>query len=88
MYELLRIPNADKSYLVSKSKSFPDSPSDGVTHRVPAWIKNSNITWLTPPWGLVEMPEPGTPALAHGLIASNWCFHGYDDDADEEFDKP
>ena len=36
IYELLRIPNADESYLMSKSKSFPDSPSDGVTHRVPA----------------------------------------------------
>ena len=38
------------------------------------------------------MPEPGTPALAHlahGLMASNRCFHGYDDNADdEEFAKP
>ena len=28
--------NAGESYLMSKSKSFPDGPSDGVTHRVPA----------------------------------------------------
>ena len=35
------------------------------------------------------MPEPGTPALAHGLMASDRCFHGYDDNADDdEFAKP
>ena len=36
IYELLQIPNASESYLMSESKSFPDGPSDGVTHRVPA----------------------------------------------------
>ena len=53
-------------------------------------MHQEQINGRTSPWGLVEMPEPGTPALAQGLIASNWCFHfhGYDDDADEEFDKP
>ena len=35
------------------------------------------------------MPETGTPALAHGPMASDRCFHGYDDNSDdEEFAKP
>ena len=31
------------------------------------------------------MPEPGTPALARGLLASRRCFHGYDDVDDGDF---
>ena len=30
------------------------------------------------------MPEPGPPALARGLLASKRCFHGYDDDDEED----
>ena len=30
------------------------------------------------------MPEPGTPALASGLLTSSRCFHGYDDDDDDD----
>ena len=29
------------------------------------------------------MPEPGTPALARGLLVSKRCFHGYDDDTED-----
>ena len=36
IYELLPIPNAGDSYLMSNTKSFPDGPGDGVTHRFPA----------------------------------------------------
>ena len=36
-YELIRTPSAGEPHLMSKTKSFPDGPSDGVTHsRVPA----------------------------------------------------
>ena len=38
-YQLLIVAIFDKFYLMSKSISFPDGPSDGVTYRVPAWIK-------------------------------------------------
>ena len=39
-YLLIRIAIFDEFYLMSKSISFPDGPSDGVTHRVPASNKN------------------------------------------------
>ena len=40
-YLLIRIAIFDEFYLMSKSISFPDGPSDGVTYRVPAWIKTN-----------------------------------------------
>ena len=42
-------------------------------------MHQEQINGRTSPCGLVEMPEPGTPALAHGLLTSKRCFHGYDD---------
>ena len=40
-YLLIRIAIFDEFYLMSKSISFPDGPSDGVTYRVPARIKTN-----------------------------------------------
>ena len=51
-YLLIRIAIFGEFYLMSKSISFPDGPSDGVTCRVPAWIKTDKPRknyWCTSP---------------------------------------